>query len=75
MQFFPNWQAYYEKADELGIETGALFYTDVHVVSDAERATRKATIKAYGDELSFTPVEKEEEKKKKKDKKKILEQE
>lgn len=54
--FFPHWQAYVEKAEEYGIEPGALYYTDVSVSSDSERVTRDAAIKAYGSEWRWKSV-------------------
>ncbi len=61
LQYFPNWQAYIDKADELGIDPGALYYTDVHVVADAEKATRKAVIDAYGDIWGYSSEKKSKE--------------
>lgn len=64
VQFFPNWQAYVEAADEYGIEPGALYYTDVPVVLDAEHASREAVMKAYGNMLGWKSVDDKEAKNK-----------
>jgi len=65
VQFFPSWQAYVDTANEYGIESGALYYTDVPVVLDAEQSSRDAVMKAYGSMLGWKPIEKKDNQKNK----------
>lgn len=70
VQFFPNWQRYVVTANEYGIEPGALYYSDVPVVSGAESATREAVIEAYGSILGWKAVGDKDNKDASKDKNK-----
>ena len=44
--FFPAWQRYNRIAEEKGLDSGALYYSNVPVYQDAEEHLREATRQA-----------------------------
>lgn len=42
----PSWQRYCQVQEEQGLDSGALYYTDVPVSLESERANRAAVMKA-----------------------------
>ncbi len=46
IKLIPAFSTYSDVVDENGFTPGALYYTDVHVTSDAEKFVRKAIVRA-----------------------------